>query len=157
MKPRGSGEIEVGFIDRGHLHHRRKSGEDRGDAIAPFGIEIVAAFEENRVRAELSGRAQGHGRMNAVAARFITRRRYDSTAIRLSADNDGLSAQLRPIEQLYRNKERVHIHVQNRGCVQPEWRGFALGTEVSEPGHTLVDYCLTRIVGAKPGKLAEAD
>ena len=75
--------------------------------------------------------------MDAVAARFITRRRYDSTAIRLSAHNDGFSAQLGTIEQLYGNKERIHIHMQNRGCVKPEWRGFALGTEVSEPGHTL--------------------
>src|SRR5580700_1703302 len=93
--------------------------------------------------------------MDAVAARFITRSRYDSATIRLSAYDDRFSAQLRTIEQLYGNKERVHIHMQNRSSVQPQWRGLALGAEVCEPGHNVVAYCLTRIGREKPGKLPE--
>ena len=73
--------------------------------------------------------------MDAVAARFITSRGYDSAAIRLSAHDDGFSAQLGTIEQLYGNKERIHIHVQNRRGFQLERRDVALGTEMGEPGH----------------------
>ncbi len=135
MEPARSRKVEIGLIDGSHLHHRRKCREDGGDAIAPFRVEIVAAFQENGMRAELSRGAQGHGRMDAIAASLVTRRRHDSPAIRLSAHNHGLATQLGMFEQLDRNKECIHVHMQNGCCVQPKRGGLALGTEMGKSGH----------------------
>ena len=125
----GSGEIEIGFVDRGHLHHRRKLRQDRGDAVAPFGVEIVAAFEKNGVRAEPPGGAQRHGGMDAVAARFIAGRRNHAAPVGLPADDHGLAAQLGPLEQLHGNKERVHVHVQDGRDAARAARAFRVWRE----------------------------
>ena len=135
METSRSREVEIGFIDGSHFHHRRKSGENRSHAVAPLRVEIVATVQENSVRAKLSCGAQRHGRMNAIAARFVARCRDDSAAIRLPTHNDGLATQLGTFEQFHRNKKCIHVHVQNRSRVQPEHRGFALGTEMGEPRH----------------------
>src|SRR5882757_62215 len=36
-------EVEIGFVNRGHLDDRRKLPENRGYAIAPFAIELMVA------------------------------------------------------------------------------------------------------------------
>ena len=113
-QPRGAGEVEIGFVNRGHFDHRRELAEDGGDAVAPAGVEIVAAFEKNRMRAQLSRRAQRHGRMNAKAAGLITGRRDDAAGIGGAADDDRLAAKFGPLQQLDGDEERIHVHVQNR-------------------------------------------
>ena len=71
--------------------------------------------------------------MNAKVACLVTRRRYHTTPIWLPAYNDGLAAQFGPLEQLHRDKERIHVHMQNGSGFQPERGGFAFGTKMSEP------------------------
>ena len=50
-----------------HFDDGRKFREDGGDAVAPLGVEFVAAFEKNRVGAEAAGGSERHGGVNAEA------------------------------------------------------------------------------------------
>ena len=135
VQPLGSGEIEIRFVDRGHFHHRRKLRQDCGHAVAPFGVEIVAAFEKDRVRAEPPGRAQRHRRVHAVAPRLIAGRRNHAAPVGLPADDHGLAAQLRPLEQFHGHEERIHVHVQDRRDALGQRGRFVLGAKVSQFRH----------------------
>ena len=131
----GAGKIEIGFVDGNHLHDGRKFREDGGDAVAPFGIFFVMAIEENRVRAETPGGAKRHGGVNAEFASFVAGGGDYAALIGPAADDDGLAAEFRALEQFDGNKKGVHVHVEDGGvegkspAVRRDraWRG-------SEPG-----------------------
>ena len=110
----GAGEIEIGFVDRGHFHDGRIFREDCGDAIAPLAVEIVVAVEKNGLRAKLRGGAQRHGGMNAETARLVAGGGNDAALVALPADDHRLAAQLRAREQFDGDEERVHIDVKDR-------------------------------------------
>jgi hypothetical protein len=72
-------------------------------------------LKENGVRAQSSGCAQRHGRLNPEFSRLIARCRNYSALIRLPADDNRLAAQLRPIEEFDRDEKRVHVDVEDGG------------------------------------------
>ena len=45
------GEIEISLVHRSHFHDRRIFSENRRDAVAPLGIEMMPRLKKNRVRA----------------------------------------------------------------------------------------------------------
>src|SRR5579883_417507 len=115
VQSRGSGEIEIGFVNRDHFDDGRKGGENFSHAVAPLRILVVMPVEKNRMRAELARRAQRHCGLDSVFARFVARGGDDAALIGPSAHNDGLAAQFWALEQFDGDEEGVHIHVQNAG------------------------------------------
>ena len=130
MEALGAGEIEIGFVDGGHFDNGRKFREDGGDAVAPLGVEIVAAFEKNCVRAEAAGGSERHGGMNAEDAGFVAGGGNYSTAIGLAADYYGLAAEGGTVEEFDGNEESVHVYVEDGRDGAREGRGVLLGAEM---------------------------
>ena len=72
------------------------------------------AVDEDGVRAQLVGRAQGHGRMHAELARLVGGGRDHAALVALAADHYGFALQ-RGIEQLLHGyEERIHVEVEDR-------------------------------------------
>ncbi len=115
VQPLGARQVQIRLVHRSHFHHRRIFSQDRRDAVAPLRIQVMPAVEKYRVRAEPRGRAQRHRRMYAVLSRFVAGRGNHAALVRLAANDHGLAAQFGTIQQLHRNKKRVHIHMQDRG------------------------------------------
>jgi len=111
----GAGEIEVGFVDGNHFDDGRKSREDGGDAVAPFGVFCVMAVEENGVRAKLSGGAERHGGMNAELSRFVAGGGYDAALIGTTSDDNGFTAEIGAVKMFDGDEEGVHVDVKNVG------------------------------------------
>ncbi len=57
MKPFGSGEVKVGFVDRCHFDDGREFTEDFSDTIAPLSVELMVAIEKYGLWAEFRGSA----------------------------------------------------------------------------------------------------
>ena len=74
---------------------------------------MMPRFEKHRVRAQSASRAQWHRRLNSVFSRLIARRGNHATLIGLPANDHGLAAQLRPVQQFDGNEKRVHVNVEN--------------------------------------------
>src|SRR5260370_6252423 len=138
----GAGEIEISFVNRNHFHDGGKLREDRGDAIAPLRIELVAQVQKNGVRAKAAGGAQRHRPANAVFACFVAGRGNYAALIGLPADDHGLAAQFWAVEQFHGDKARVYIDVQDRRDARR--RGLVkrtvLGTEASQFRHDFIAY-----------------
>src|SRR5438552_11050453 len=109
----GTGEIEVGFVNRNHFNDRRKLREDGRDAVAPLSVFFVMAVQENSVRAKPSRSAQRHRGMNAVFPRFIARRGNYAALVRPPAHDYRLATKLRAIEQFHGDEKRVHVDVKD--------------------------------------------
>src|SRR6266481_1085888 len=112
----GSGEIEVGLVDRNHFDDRRKFRKNGGDAVAPFPIFFVMAVEKNRVWAESSRGAQRHRGMDAILSRFVARGGNNAALIGTPADYNRLAAKFWQIHQFHRDEKRVHVHMEDRRC-----------------------------------------
>src|SRR5580700_1024389 len=91
----GSSEVEVGFINRSHFYYWRKLSENRGDAIAPFAIELMVTVEKYSLGAELCGGTQRHRRVDTEFPSLVTRCRNDAALIALAAHDDRQAAQFR--------------------------------------------------------------
>src|SRR5579871_5908603 len=83
--------------------------------------------------------------MNAIAPRFIARRRNHAPPIGLPAHHHWPAAQVRALEQFHRNEEGIHIHVENGRGAFGQWRGFVLRSEMGKFWH--------RSVAGNPGTL----
>ncbi len=107
----GAGQVEVGFVNRDHVNHRGEALEDSAHALRPLLVQLVVAGKEDGVRAEFLRRARGHGGVDAEGARFVAGRRHHPALVARRAHHHRLAAQLRPVEQLHRHVERVHVHM----------------------------------------------
>src|SRR2546425_7996416 len=76
MKALGPGQVQIGSINRDHLHHGRILCQESRDAVAPFRVEIVVAVQKYGVRAQAPRGAQRHRRMNAILPGLVARRGY---------------------------------------------------------------------------------
>ena len=130
MEALGAGEIEIGFVYRGHFDHWGKSRQDGGDLVAPLGIYVVLAFEEDGVWAEAACGAKRHRGMDAETAGFVARRGNYAAAIGLAADHYGLAAKFGVIEQFDGDEEGVHVYVKDRGGLAGEGSDFVLCAEL---------------------------
>ena len=110
----GAGEIEIGFVDRGHFDDRRKLSRESWRRDRSIRRRAVVAVEKNCVGAKLPSGAQRHRGMDAEFPRFVARRGNHAALIGLAAHDYRLAAQFRSLQQLDRNEERVHIDMQNR-------------------------------------------
>jgi hypothetical protein len=94
----GTGEIEISFVDGDHFDDRREFRQDRGNAIAPFGVFFVVAVEKDGVGAKASGGAEGHGGVDAEFAGFVAGGGNDSTLVRAATNHNGLAAEVGAVE-----------------------------------------------------------
>ena len=67
----GAGHVEIGFVDRGHLHQRREAAQHLEDLAGVLAVAVGMAVDENGLRAELGGGAQRHGGMHAEFAGLV--------------------------------------------------------------------------------------
>ena len=76
MEPVCSGQIEIGFIDRGHFDLWRKAVQDSEHFLRALTVALGVPFDENRVRAQFRGGAQRQG---GIAERTLNlRASYDA-------------------------------------------------------------------------------
>ena len=115
-----AGEVEIGFVNRNHFDDWREFRENRGDAIAPFGILFVVAVEEDGVRAEAAGGAQRHGGVDTEFARFVAGGGDYAALVGAAADYYGFAAEIGTVEELDGDEEGVHVDVEDGG----DRRGF---------------------------------
>ena len=113
MQPFRARHVQISLVDRRHLDQRRKLGENPVHLFRTLAIARGMTVDEDGLRAEFRCGAQRHGRMNAKLARLIGRGRHHPALIGLSADHDRLAGEGRIKQLLDRNKEGVHIHVEN--------------------------------------------
>jgi hypothetical protein len=71
MQTLGAGHIEIGFVDGGHLHQRRKRSQDVMNSFRALTIAIGMSMNEDGMRTDLCCRAQRHGRMHPEFAGFV--------------------------------------------------------------------------------------
>ena len=86
----GAGQVEIGFVDRGHLDLRRKLLQHFVDFVRVFDVALAVAVDEDRLRAEFVGGPQGHGRVDAELARRVGCRRDHAALVGPPADDHGL-------------------------------------------------------------------
>ena len=84
--------------------------EHRHDPSADLGVVGVIAGKEHGMRAQPTGPAGGHRRVDAVTPGDVAGS-GDDPAVAGAADDDRLRAQLRSAQQLTRHEEGVHVDV----------------------------------------------
>ena len=75
------------------------------------------SIHKDRLRAQLVRGAQRHGRVHAELAGFVGCCRHHATLVSATADHDGLAAQRRIKQLFHRDKERVHVNVEDHALV----------------------------------------
>jgi hypothetical protein len=133
----GAGEVEIGFVDGNHFNDGREFRKDGGDAIAPFGIFFMMAVEEDGVRAEAAGGAQGHGGVDAEFAGFVAGGGDNAALVWAAADDNGLAAEVGAVEEFDGDEEGVHVDVEDGG---DGWSfrgvgGVVFGSEAGQVRH----------------------
>ena len=107
MEPVCSGQIEIGFIDRGHFDLWRKAVQDSEHFLRALTVALGVPFDENRVRAQFRGGAQRQGAKALSPTGML--RRDNAALIRFPAHHDRFPFQRR-VEQLFNgDEERVHV------------------------------------------------
>src|ERR1700693_586448 len=112
VQPFRARQIEIRLVDGHHFNHWRKVREYPRDPVAPLRVLRVVSIKKNRVRTQPSRSSQGHRRLNAKFPRFIARCGNYSTLIGAPAHHNWLTTKLGTLQQLHRNKKRVHVHMQ---------------------------------------------
>ena len=108
----GAGQIEIGFVDRGHLDLRREALQDFVNLVRVFDVALAVAVDEDRLGAEFVGGPQGHGRVDSELAGRVRCRRDHAALIGPPADDHRFAFE-RGIEQLLDgDEERVHVEME---------------------------------------------
>src|SRR6185436_4707289 len=106
-------EIEVALVDAGALDGRHDLPHHSPHGARVLGIEAAARREEDGVRAAAERLGAAHRRVDPVRAGGVVRGRHDAAPTRVSADHEGLVAELRMLQLLDGREERVEIQVSN--------------------------------------------
>ena len=113
--------VEIGFVDRSHLHLRRERTQDVMNFLRALAIAVRMSVDKDGLRTKLRRRAQRHGRVHSEFARLIRRCGDHAAFVALSAHHNCFAFQ-RGIKQLFhRDEEGVHVDVED---------GFGGGHEV---------------------------
>ena len=64
----GTGHVEIGFVDGGHFHLRRKCSENFVDFFGALAVTVGMSVDEDGLGAEFGGGAQRHGGMDSEFA-----------------------------------------------------------------------------------------
>jgi hypothetical protein len=112
MQALGAGHIQVSFVNGNHLDLGREVLQDLMDFLGIVAVAIGMAVDENGVRAELSGGAQGHGGVYAKFAGFVGSGRYYASLVALAADDHRFAPQGGIKQLLDRYEKGVHVHVE---------------------------------------------
>ena len=112
MQALGAGQVQIGFVDRRHLHFRREALQHFINLVRVFDVALAVAVDEDRLGAEFVGGPQGHGRVHAELARRVRCRRDHAALVGPPADHHRLAFERR-IEQLFDgDEERVHVEME---------------------------------------------
>jgi hypothetical protein len=70
------------------------------------------AIQKNCMGTESSRRPKRHRGLDAIFARFVTRRGNNAALVRPPAHDHGLAAQFWTFEQFHRNEKCIHVHME---------------------------------------------
>ena len=105
------GEVEVALVEPGPLDARDDLAHRRPDGLRVLAVERVARADEDRVRAASQRLGAAHRGVDAEAARDVVRGRDDTASLRVAADDERLSPQLRLLELLHGGEEGVQVEM----------------------------------------------
>src|SRR5690625_6677016 len=88
--------------------------EDLHNLARSMGVFISAGFNNHELWVPCQGMSHRHGRPDPILPSLIRRRGHNRT-IRSAAYYSRHAAELWSIKQLYRQKERIHVQMKNRG------------------------------------------
>ncbi len=109
-------DVKERLVERQALHQRRELAEDRKHLPGHVRVVADARPDADGVGAAPQRLAHGHGRVDAVAAHLVARRRHHAPSAR-AAHDDGPAAQRWVVALLDRRVEGVHVHVQDGAVV----------------------------------------
>ena len=107
------GGVQIGLVDAGRLHGRRKFAQARHDAGGKLAVARPPSPEENALRAEPPGRGHGHGRVDAEAPGLIGSRGDDPAPV--AADDDRPAPKRGIVQLLHGGEERIHVQMEDHG------------------------------------------
>ena len=113
VEPLGTGHVEIGFVDGGHLHFGREAVHHVEDFLRALAVALGVAFDEDRLRAKLAGCAQGHGGVDAKFPCRVAGRGDYAALVGLAAYDDGLAFERWVVEFFHRDEEGVHVEVED--------------------------------------------
>src|ERR1700756_3286583 len=113
VQSRRSAHVEISFIDRSHLNLRRECAQDSVDLFRAFAVTLWMPVDKDGMRTLLGRSPKRHCGVDSELASFVRRSGDNTTLVALSADNDCLSFQRGIVEFFHRNKESVHVDVED--------------------------------------------
>src|ERR1700757_2080816 len=113
VQSRRSAHVEISFIDRSHLNLRSECAQDSVDLFRAFAVTLWMSVNEDGMRTLLGRSPKRHCGVDSELASFVRRRGNDTALVALSTDNDRLSFQRGIVKFLHRDKERVHVDVED--------------------------------------------
>ena len=108
-------DVEVALVDARLLDGRHDPANGRPHVSRVLAVEAVTRPDEDRLRAAADRLGGAHRGMDAELPRGVVRGRDDAAAVRVAADDERLSPQLRVLQLLDRGEERVEIEVRDDG------------------------------------------
>jgi hypothetical protein len=99
----------------------------------------VVTVEEDSMRAEAAGGAEGHGGVDSEFAGFVAGGGNDAALVWAATNHNGLAAEVGAVEEFDRDEEGVHVNVED-GRVERSFNsvcggGIVFGAEASEVRH----------------------
>jgi hypothetical protein len=104
-------EIEVALVETCALDARNDLLDAGPDGLRILAVEGMPRAHEHRVRATPERLRRAHRRSDAEAPGHVVRRRHDTSAAWISADDEGPRPERRALELLDRGEERIEVEV----------------------------------------------
>src|SRR4029077_14460186 len=101
------------FVNGSHLNLWRESAENLVDLLGAFAATLRMPVNEDGMRTLLGRSPKRHCGVDSELASFVRRGRDNTTLVALSADDDCLSFQGGIVEFFHRDKESVHVDVED--------------------------------------------
>lgn len=87
------------------------TAQDSHNLTGGLSIGFHAGTDKDCLRAEGAGPCHRHGRVDPKTSGFVATGGNDSPAIWITADDQRLTAELRPVALFYGRKEGIHVHM----------------------------------------------
>src|SRR5262249_44754229 len=104
-------DIEISFVERQRLDDRSELVKNSANHCGSAAINIEPCRKDNQVRAALECHERRHGRAYTERARLIIARGQHAAPLARAAHANRLAAQRRPIANLNRSIETVHVEM----------------------------------------------
>ncbi len=109
----GARHVEIGLVNRCHLHQRRKRSQHSEDFFRALAVAFGMSVDENCLGTHLGRGAQRHGGVHAKLPRRIGSGRNDAALVPLPAHDYWLAFQRGVVELFHGDEEGVHVDVED--------------------------------------------